>query len=47
MNMYSRMSSLGMNFSSGLQKEVSGDGREVLLLSREWVWSRYSHPSIS
>lgn len=32
--MHNRMSSLGTDFSSGLQKDVSGDGREVLLLSR-------------
>lgn len=34
--MHNRMSSLGTGFSSGLQKEVLGDGREVLLLSRGW-----------
>lgn len=35
--MHNRMSSSGTDFSSGLQKEVLGDGREVLLMSRGWV----------
>lgn len=38
--MHNRMSSLSADFSSGLQKEVLGDGREVLLLSRGWFLLR-------
>lgn len=42
--MHNRISSLGADFSSGLQKEVLGDRREVLLLSRGWflLWEVFA-----